>query len=181
MYNSLIYVLSTVGENDERRLMSSAVEVSDFLMQDMIWNKIAPTNVTRSMLLKLYVNKRQFRKGIDLLKTMSARFYCVPEPRLYKQLLQGCIRANVESRVLVEVEGLIASRGIRIEQSDYYVSSTGTNNVFAHRNSVGSNGHHQFRNHHHIRSVNGLNRNAEVFYPRTHSSVCVEQAKNNSF
>mmetsp|Transcript_41668 Transcript_41668/g.109878 ORF Transcript_41668/g.109878 Transcript_41668/m.109878 type:complete len:656 (+) Transcript_41668:160-2127(+) len=62
------------------------------LYHSMVEGGIRPSNATFSILIRLFTSCRQLDEAVEFLKTQPAARRIVPEPRLYLQLTQACLR-----------------------------------------------------------------------------------------
>lgn len=77
------------------------------LLADMIASGVRPSNATFSILIRLYHQSKCLEEAVALLKTEPAKHNVLPEPRLYLQLIQSCIRER-QGRRAIEVYNMLS-------------------------------------------------------------------------
>jgi pentatricopeptide repeat protein len=87
----------------------SNVPLAQQLYKDMLACCIWPSSLTFSILVRLYLDCKQFSCAIALLRCDPPKYNVDIEPRLYAQLLQACIRAR-QGKLALEVYTLMAER-----------------------------------------------------------------------
>lgn len=97
MYNNLISGCA------ERK--SSAL--GQRLIEDMMQHNIRPSNVTLSIMLKMYIKCKEWDAALELLDSSSVKFGLPSEHRLYLQFVQGCIRERLGKRALEGCEAML--------------------------------------------------------------------------
>lgn len=80
------------------------------LYGDMVASNVMPSNATFSILIRLYSQCKMLDEAVTLLRTEPDVRHVEPEPRLYSQLIQGCIRERQGRRAL-EVYKMLLERG----------------------------------------------------------------------
>lgn len=70
------------------------------LYDDMIASGVRPSNVTFSILIRMYQKCKLFEDAVQLLKTEPARHKVEAESRLYTQLIHGCLRGRQGRRAI---------------------------------------------------------------------------------
>jgi len=80
----------------------SNVELAKRLYGDMIASGVRPSNATFSILIGLYSQCKLLDEAVQLLKYDAAVHKVTLEPRLFSQLMQGCVRGR-QGRRAVEV------------------------------------------------------------------------------
>jgi pentatricopeptide repeat protein len=77
------------------------------LLEDMQKHDICPSNVTLSIMLKIFTKCKEWDAALEALDTSYARFRLPCENRLYVQLLQSCVRERQGKRVVEVYESMI--------------------------------------------------------------------------
>jgi pentatricopeptide repeat protein len=77
------------------------------LVEDMMLHRVRPTNVTLSIMLKIYVSCKEWDAALEMLNTSTIKFGLPCENRLYVQLLQACIRDRQGKRVMEVCEAML--------------------------------------------------------------------------
>jgi len=76
------------------------VELGKRLYKDMIATSIRPSNATFSIMIRLYAQRKLLDEAMDMLKHEPPKHEVEPEPRLYLQLINCCIRERQGRRAL---------------------------------------------------------------------------------
>jgi pentatricopeptide repeat protein len=79
------------------------------LYSDMVDSGIRPSNATFSILIRFHHQCKSLDDAVDMLKNEPAKHRVDPEPRLFLQLIQSCIRER-QGRRAVEVYEMMAER-----------------------------------------------------------------------
>jgi len=79
------------------------------LYEDMIASGVRPSNATFSILIRLQYQCKQLEDAVTLLRTEPAKHNVVPEPRLFLQLMQSCVRERQGKRAVEVYEMLCES------------------------------------------------------------------------
>lgn len=77
------------------------------LLEDMNQHQIRPSNVTISIMLKIYTKCKEWDAALDILENSHLNFGLPVEQRLYIQLAQSCIRERQGKRVLQVCEAML--------------------------------------------------------------------------
>jgi len=77
------------------------------LLEDMQQHQIRPSNVTISIMLKIYTKCKEWDAALEILQTSQTTFGVPVEQRLYLQLLQSCVRERQGKRVLEVCEAML--------------------------------------------------------------------------
>lgn len=86
-------------------------ELGKRLYSDMIKSGIRPSNATFSILIRLFHQCKLLEDAVDMIRTEPSKHKVDPEPRLYQQLIQSCIRER-QGRRAVEVYEMMLERSI---------------------------------------------------------------------
>jgi pentatricopeptide repeat protein len=78
------------------------------LYADMVASGIRPSNATFSILIRLYAQCKMLEDAIDMVKNEPAKHKVNPEPRLFLQLAQSCIRER-QGKLAVDVYNQLAT------------------------------------------------------------------------
>lgn len=78
------------------------------LLADMVASGVRPSNATFSILIRLYQYGKCLEDAVTMLKEDPAKYNVVPEPRLYSQLIQSCIRER-QGRRAIEVYDILVN------------------------------------------------------------------------
>jgi pentatricopeptide repeat protein len=78
------------------------------LYADMVASGIRPSNATFSILIRLYAQCKMLDDAIDMLKNEPGKHKVNPEPRLFLQLAQSCIRER-QGKLAVDVYNQLAT------------------------------------------------------------------------
>lgn len=106
------------------------VELGRKLFQDMVSAGVKPTSVTFSILLRLYAQCKLFDEAVELLDKMSSEYSIEPEPRLYTQLIQACIRERQGKRAVEVYESMSKHSRPREEAHSAIIDSCLRFNMF---------------------------------------------------
>jgi len=79
------------------------------LYKDMVKSGVRPSNATFSIMIRLFSQCKLLDEAVDLLRCEPIMHKVTPEPRLFTQLIQSCIRAR-QGRRAVEVFKLLMAR-----------------------------------------------------------------------
>jgi pentatricopeptide repeat protein len=85
--------------------------LGDRLYQDMLSSGIRPSNATFSILIRFYSQCKRLEDAVEMLKNEPAKHRVDPEPRLFLQLAQSCIRER-QGRRAVEVYEMLAKHSV---------------------------------------------------------------------
>jgi len=77
------------------------------IVEDMMQHEIRPSNVTLSIMLKMYIKCKEWDAALEMLDTSSVQFGFPCEDRLYLQLAQGCIRERLGKRAVEVCESML--------------------------------------------------------------------------
>jgi len=83
-------------------------ELGKRLYADMIASGIRPSNATFSILIRLYHQCKMLEEAVEMLRKEPALHKVDPEPRLFLQLIQSCIRERQGRRAVEVYEMLVA-------------------------------------------------------------------------
>merc|ERR1719456_1530556 len=83
-------------------------ELGRRLYADMLASGIRPSNATFSILIRLYHQCKLLEDAVEMLRDEPAKHKVDPEPRLFLQLIQSCIRERQGRRALEVYEMLIS-------------------------------------------------------------------------
>mmetsp|Transcript_66359 Transcript_66359/g.115476 ORF Transcript_66359/g.115476 Transcript_66359/m.115476 type:complete len:682 (-) Transcript_66359:72-2117(-) len=86
----------------------SNAELGKRLYADMIASGIRPSNATFSILIRLYHQCKMLEEAVEMLRKEPALHKVDPEPRLFLQLIQSCIRERQGRRAVEVYEMLVA-------------------------------------------------------------------------
>jgi len=78
----------------------SNTELGNRLYSDMVSSGVRPSNATFSILIRLYQQCKLLEDAVELLKSEPVKHRVSPEPRLFLQLIQSCIRERQGRRAL---------------------------------------------------------------------------------
>jgi len=87
------------------------LELGKRLYTDMIASGIRPSNATFSILIRLYHQCKQLDEAVEMLRTEPVTHKVDPEPRLFLQLIQSCIRER-QGRRAVDVYDMLLERSM---------------------------------------------------------------------
>jgi len=76
------------------------------IYNNMVERGVKPSNATFSILIRLYAQSKLLEEAVEMLRTEPAARRLEPEPRLYVQLAQACLRER-QGRRAVEVYKLM--------------------------------------------------------------------------
>jgi len=79
------------------------------LYNDMVQSGIRPSNATFSILIRLHHQSKLLEEAIVLLKEEPPKHNVEPEPRLFLQLIQSCIRDR-QGKYAIEAYGMLCER-----------------------------------------------------------------------
>jgi len=79
------------------------------LYDDMVKSGVRPSNATFSILIRLHHQSKLLEEAIVLLREEPAKHNVEPEPRLFLQLIQSCIRDRQGKRA-IEAYGMLSER-----------------------------------------------------------------------
>jgi len=99
------------------------VNLGKQLFTDMIASGVRPSNATFSILIRVYHACKCLEEAVTMLNTMFAKHNVEPEPRLYLQLMQACIRER-QGRRTIEVYGMLSERSMPTQATHSSVLST---------------------------------------------------------
>merc|ERR1719265_3134421 len=83
-------------------------ELGKRLYADMIASGIRPSNATFSILIRLYHQCKLLDDAVEMLRDEPGKHKVDPEPRLFLQLIQACIRERQGRRAVDVYEMLVA-------------------------------------------------------------------------
>lgn len=86
-------------------------ELGKRLYADMIASGIRPSNATFSILIRLYHQCKLLDEAVEMLRVEPGAHKVDPEPRLYLQLIQSCIRER-QGRRAVDVYEMLVERTV---------------------------------------------------------------------
>merc|ERR1719183_1337410 len=89
----------------------SNVELGKRLYSDMIASGIKPSNATFSILIRLYHQCKLMDDAVELIRSEPSKHNVNPEPRLFQQLIQSCIRER-QGRRAVEVYDMMYAHSV---------------------------------------------------------------------
>jgi pentatricopeptide repeat protein len=89
----------------------SNAELARRLYQSMVETGIKPSSATFSILIRLYAQCKLLDEAVDMLRNEPQAQGVVPEPRLFSQLAQCCLRER-QGRRTVEVYKMMLGSGI---------------------------------------------------------------------
>lgn len=85
------------------------VRLGKKLYEDMLCCGIRPSNATFSILIRFFLQCKLLEDAVEMLKTEPKRHKVVPEPRIFVQLIQSCIRER-QGRRSVEVYEMLCDQ-----------------------------------------------------------------------
>jgi pentatricopeptide repeat protein len=89
----------------------SNAELGKRLYLDMTASGIRPSNATFSILIRLYQQSKLLEDAVEMLRTEPTKHKVNPEPRLFLQLIQSCIRDR-QGRRAVEVYQMMTEHSV---------------------------------------------------------------------
>jgi pentatricopeptide repeat protein len=89
----------------------SNVELGKRLYSDMIASGIKPSNATFSILIRLYHQCKLMDDAVELIRSEPPKHNVNPEPRIFQQLIQSCIRER-QGRRAVEVYDMMYAHSV---------------------------------------------------------------------
>lgn len=101
MYNSLL----------DGCAKAKKVDVGQGVFREMLRSEVAPSNVTFSILVKLYFQGGMLDEAFDLVETMPEKFNCIPNRVVYMVLLRCCCQLG--NLALVRGAKLLAEVGAK--------------------------------------------------------------------
>lgn len=78
---------------------------------DMVSSGVRPSNATFSILIRFYLQCKLLEEAVEMLRTEPAKHKVDPEPRIFVQLIQSCIRER-QGRRAVEVYEMLAKHSV---------------------------------------------------------------------
>jgi len=90
---------------------SANVQLGKRLYADMVGCGIRPSNATFSILIRFFLQCKLLEDAVEMLRTEPAKHKVDPEPRIFVQLIQSCIRER-QGRRAVEVYEMLAARSL---------------------------------------------------------------------
>lgn len=78
------------------------------LYADMLASGIRPSNATFSILIRVFQQCKALEEAVEMLETEPAKHKIDPEPRIFWQLIQSCIRERQGQRAVKVYEMLVA-------------------------------------------------------------------------
>jgi len=100
MYNSML----------DGCCQNSVFEEGQNLLQQMLQNKIAPSNYTLSIMVKMLNRDRKVEQAFALVEEITKQYKFKPNIHVYTNLMQGCIGNRQLSRALKVLENMIEER-----------------------------------------------------------------------
>eukprot|EP00747_Dinoflagellata_sp_TGD_P161767 gnl/TRDRNA2_/TRDRNA2_178646_c0_seq1.p1 gnl/TRDRNA2_/TRDRNA2_178646_c0~~gnl/TRDRNA2_/TRDRNA2_178646_c0_seq1.p1 ORF type:complete len:696 (-),score=159.59 gnl/TRDRNA2_/TRDRNA2_178646_c0_seq1:51-1898(-) len=83
-------------------------ELGKQLYQDMVASGLRPSNASFSILIRLYAQCKMLDEAVEMLAKEPGKYKVDPEPRLFVQLIQSCIRDRQGRRALEVYDMLVA-------------------------------------------------------------------------
>jgi pentatricopeptide repeat protein len=101
----------------------SNVELGKRLYADMIATGVRPSNATFSILIRFFQQCKLLEDAVEMLKTDPRKYKVDPEPRLFLQLIQSCIRDR-QGRRAVEVYDMMLEHSVPTVSAHSSIIST---------------------------------------------------------
>lgn len=98
-------------------------ELGKRLYTDMLASGIRPSNATFSILIRLYHQCKLLEEAVEMLRHEPDKNKVDPEPRLFLQLIQSCIRER-QGRRAVEVYEMMMARSVPTASAHSSMMST---------------------------------------------------------
>lgn len=93
------------------------------LFADMIASRVRPSNATFSILIRMFHQSKNLEEAVEMIKKEPQKHRVEPEPRLFLQLIQCCIRER-QGRRAVEVYEILCERTLPTQAMHSSILST---------------------------------------------------------